>query len=86
MKAKSVAVIWVNNDFGKGGRDAIIKELEARGIKVAADISTEPGQADFAADVIKVKNAERRRGLRLHERGGERALLREARSRASTSR
>src|SRR3712207_8085814 len=26
VKAKSVAVIYVNNDFGKGGRDAIIKE------------------------------------------------------------
>ena len=28
VKAKTVAVVWVNNDFGKGGRDAIIKELE----------------------------------------------------------
>jgi branched-chain amino acid transport system substrate-binding protein len=27
VKAKSVAVVFVNNDFGKGGRDAIIKEL-----------------------------------------------------------
>ena len=57
VKAKSVAVVWVNNDFGKGGRDAIIPELEKRGIKVAADVSTEQGQADFAADVVKVKNA-----------------------------
>jgi branched-chain amino acid transport system substrate-binding protein len=57
IKAKSVAVVYVNNDFGKGGRDAIIKELTARDIKVVADISTESGQADFAADVIKVKGA-----------------------------
>ena len=57
VKAKKVAVVWVNNDFGKGGRDAFIKELEARGIKVAADISTENGQADFAADVVKAKGA-----------------------------
>jgi branched-chain amino acid transport system substrate-binding protein len=57
VKAKSVAVIYVNNDFGKGGRDAIIKELQARNIKVAADLSTEAGQADFAADVIKIKGA-----------------------------
>ena len=55
VKAKNVAVVWVNNDFGKGGRDAIIKELAARGIKVVADISTEAGQADFAADVVKVR-------------------------------
>ena len=57
IKAKSVAVLWVNNDFGKGGRDNFIKEMNARGIKVAADISTESGQADFSADVVKLKAA-----------------------------
>ncbi len=57
VKAKTVAVVYVNNDFGKGGRNAIIKELEARQIKVVADVSTEAGQADFAADVVKVKGA-----------------------------
>ena len=58
VKAKSVAVVYINNDFGKGGRDAIIKELNSRNIKVAADLSTEAGQADFAADVIKLKTAD----------------------------
>ena len=57
VKASSVTVVWVNNDFGKGGRDAILPELQKAGIRVAADISTEQGQADFAADAIKVKNA-----------------------------
>jgi branched-chain amino acid transport system substrate-binding protein len=57
VKAKSIAIVYVNNDFGKGGRNAIMKELEARQIKVVADISTEAGQADFAADVVKVKGA-----------------------------
>ena len=57
VKAKSVAIVYVNNDFGRGGRNAIMKEFETRGIKVAADISTEAGQADFAADVIKVKGS-----------------------------
>jgi branched-chain amino acid transport system substrate-binding protein len=54
MKAKSVAVVWVNNDFGKGGRDTFVKEMGARNIKVVADLSTESGQADFSADVIKI--------------------------------
>ena len=57
VKAKSLAIIYVNNDFGKGGRNAIMKELESRGIKVLADLSTESGQADFAADVVKLKGA-----------------------------
>src|SRR5215207_9471180 len=57
VKAKSVAVVWVNNDFGKGGRDNFTKEMNSRGIKIAADISTESGQTDFAADVVKAKAA-----------------------------
>jgi branched-chain amino acid transport system substrate-binding protein len=57
LKAKTVAILWVNNDFGKGGRDTFVKEMAARGIKVLADISTESGQVDFAADVVKVKGA-----------------------------
>jgi len=57
MKAKSVAVVFVNNDFGKGGRDAIVKELGARGIKVAADISTDAGQVDFSSAVLRAKQA-----------------------------
>jgi branched-chain amino acid transport system substrate-binding protein len=57
LKAKSVAVVWVNNDFGRGGRDVIVKEFERLGIKVVADQSTEAGQSDFAADVAKIKAA-----------------------------
>ena len=55
--AKSVAVIWVNDDFGKGGKDSVLKEMEKLGISAATDISTEVGQADFASDVIKIKNS-----------------------------
>ena len=57
VKAKTVAILWVNNDFGKGGRDNFIKEMAARDIKVVADVSTESGQADFSADVVKIKGA-----------------------------
>lgn len=38
-----------------GGRDDFIKEVKARNIKVVADISTESGQADFSADVVRLK-------------------------------
>jgi branched-chain amino acid transport system substrate-binding protein len=57
IKAKKVAVLWVNNDFGKGGRDFFVAEMKKRNIAVVADISTESGQVDFAADVVKVKGA-----------------------------
>jgi branched-chain amino acid transport system substrate-binding protein len=58
LKAKSVAVVYVNNDFGKGGRDVITKSIEAAGLKVAADISTDQGQVDFSSTVLKAKQAD----------------------------
>src|SRR5689334_7225953 len=57
LKAKSIAIVYVNNDFGKGGRNAITKELQSRDIKIVADLSVESGQADFAADIVKLKGA-----------------------------
>ena len=57
VKAKTVAVMFVNNDFGKGGRDAVTKALEASGVKVVADISTDSGQVDFSAPVLKAKQS-----------------------------
>jgi len=57
LKAKTVAMIWVNNDFGKGGRDAFMKAIDAQGIKLVADISSDPGQLDFSGPVLKAKQA-----------------------------
>jgi branched-chain amino acid transport system substrate-binding protein len=57
-KAKSVAIIYVNNDFGKGGRDTLTKLLEGSSTKVVADISTDAGQVDFSAAVLKAKQTD----------------------------
>jgi len=57
LKAKKVAVAWVNSEFGKGGRDSFLSEMKNAGITVAADVPSEQGQADFAADVSKIKRA-----------------------------
>ena len=57
VKAGTVAIMYTNNDYGKGGHDAMLKALEAQGIKVAVDVPTDPQQVDFAAAVLKVKQA-----------------------------
>jgi branched-chain amino acid transport system substrate-binding protein len=57
VKAKTIAMVWVNNDFGKGGRDTMAKALEQAGIKVVADVSTDAGQVDFSGAVLKVKQS-----------------------------
>ena len=57
VKAQSVALMWVNNDFGKGGRDTMRKALEAEGIKIVGDVSTDPSQVDFSSPVLRLKQA-----------------------------
>jgi branched-chain amino acid transport system substrate-binding protein len=56
-KLKSVAIIYVNNDFGKGGLDAMKKALANSTTKIVAEISTEPGQIDFSAAVLRAKQS-----------------------------
>lgn len=56
-KLKSIAIVYVNNDFGKGGLDMIKKALANSPTKVVAEISTEPGQIDFSAAVLRAKQS-----------------------------
>lgn len=57
-KAKSIAVIYANNDFGKGGLDMLKKALEKTPTRIAAEISTDPGQVDFSSAVLKAKQSD----------------------------
>ena len=56
-KLKTLAIIYVNNDFGKGGLDMIKKALEKSSTKVVVEISTDAGQVDFSAAVLKAKQS-----------------------------
>jgi branched-chain amino acid transport system substrate-binding protein len=56
-KLKTISLIYVNNDFGKGGREMLMKALEKSQTKVVSDISTDSGQIDFSAAVLKAKGA-----------------------------
>lgn len=57
LKAQTVDVIWINTDFGKGGHDEFVKAAKELGLKVVADVSTDQGQVDFSAPVLKAKQA-----------------------------
>ena len=56
-KYKTIVVIYQNNDFGKGGRDAIVKNLDGSATKILGEIATEPNQLDFSSAVIRAKQA-----------------------------
>jgi branched-chain amino acid transport system substrate-binding protein len=57
LKARTVALVYVNNDYGKGGRESLMKALEPLGVKITADISTDQNQVDFSAPVLKAKQS-----------------------------
>ncbi len=56
-KSKKLAVIYVNNDFGKGGQNTIKELLANSPTKIVAEISTESGQVDFSSAVIQAKQS-----------------------------
>jgi len=55
LKADKIAMIYVNNAFGRGGREMFTKFLKDRGKSLVADISTEVQQADFTAELTQVR-------------------------------
>lgn len=55
LKAEKIALVYVNNAFGKGGREMFLKFLKDRGKSIVADISTEPQQADFTPELTRVR-------------------------------
>ena len=57
LKVKKIATAWVNNDFGKGGHGVFVEEMAKAGIEIVADVPSEQGQADFAADISKIKES-----------------------------
>ena len=57
LKLQSIAVIFVNNDFGKGGLDSIKKALSGGSTRIVSEISTDSGQVDFSAAVLKAKQS-----------------------------
>jgi branched-chain amino acid transport system substrate-binding protein len=55
LKAKRIAVVWVNNDFGKGGKQILARMLASKGIETVVDIPIEYGQVNYAVEVGKIK-------------------------------
>lgn len=58
MGVKKVGVAWANTEFGKGGHQAFVDEMKKAGIPIVVDVPSEQAQADFSADVLKLKNSD----------------------------
>ncbi|MDO6966713.1 ABC transporter substrate-binding protein [Rhizobium alvei] len=58
MGVKKVGVAWANTEFGKGGHQAFLDEAQKAGLEIVVDVPSEQAQADFSADVLKLKNSD----------------------------
>jgi len=57
LNADKIALVYVNDAFGKGGYDSFVKYLSGYGKKLTLSLPTEVQQADFTAELVKIKNA-----------------------------
>jgi branched-chain amino acid transport system substrate-binding protein len=58
LRVKTVAIVWVDNDFGKGGHEEMLKALQALEIKVLADLPIKPLQSDFKEAVASIERSD----------------------------
>jgi branched-chain amino acid transport system substrate-binding protein len=55
VKVKKMGIVYANNDFGKAGRDALMKLLQPKGVQFVADIAAEQGQTSFSGEISRIK-------------------------------
>lgn len=52
LNHESLAIIYVNNDYGQGLNDAVIKQFEKRGGEVTASIAFEPNKVSYRSELM----------------------------------
>jgi branched-chain amino acid transport system substrate-binding protein len=57
VKTRKMGIVYANNDFGRAGRDALMKLLQPRGVQFVADIAAEQGQTSFSGEISRIKAA-----------------------------
>ncbi len=57
VNVKKMGIVYANNDFGKAGRDALMKLLQPKGVQFVADIAAEQGQTSFSGEISRIKAA-----------------------------
>jgi len=54
LAARTVGVLWIDNEFGRDGRRLLVESLRRRNVKLAFDLPIRPGQQDFAATLSSI--------------------------------
>lgn len=57
LNAQKVGLMWIDNEFGRDGKDALVAAMKRRNAAVGYDFPIKPGLKDFAEAVTKLKAA-----------------------------
>lgn len=57
LKTQKMAIVYTNTEYGRGGRDAMVKLLTPKGVKIVADVVGDTGQTDFTGELVRVKSS-----------------------------
>lgn len=57
LKIKKLALIYANDELGRGGRDALVKLLAGTGTSVVTSLGTDLGQIDYTGELTRVRNS-----------------------------
>jgi len=75
LRIKKLAVIYANDEFGRGGRDALTALLADKGVTIVASLGTDLGQIDYTGELTRVKaSGADALFIYLHEEEGGRIL------------
>ncbi len=55
VNVKKMGILYANNEFGRAGRDALMRLLQPRGVQFVADIASEQGQTSFSGEISRIK-------------------------------
>ena len=57
LEIESVAVLFINNDYGLGVKDAFVKSFENHGGNITETKSFAPNSKDFRTQLLQIKNS-----------------------------
>ena len=56
LKMPSAAVVYMNNDYGIGNKDAFVSSAKAAGINILGQVALQPGGKDYRTEVLQIKS------------------------------
>ncbi len=81
LQAKKISLLWVDNEFGRDGRDTLVQTMQRFGGSVPVSIGVKPGTQQFAGAIDKILASDTEALVVYMNESESAALLKELRAR-----